>query len=215
MRIACAGQPAAAGMLRFARAARGPAGARTDALSSAMADSPIDRLTPAQLACLRLLPALGTYKRIAQQLDISPGTVAQHITEARRRLGDVSRFEAAAMVVEWETEHPHKSYIRSQSIDPTASLAMLEVPMPQAPVPGQAHLFRETPISFRPGDVVESLGPARLFRLWIRRLIDDLTGPDRSRGAFRLALMIAVITLVLVAIANTIQVTLQVYTAHP
>lgn len=177
-------------------------------------DSPIARLTPAQLACLRLLPSHGTFKCIAQQLQISPGTVAQHITEARRRLGDVSRFEAASMVAEWDAGHPPKSYIRSPAIDPDPDSAILDVPLPKAEAPWPARSLREATISFRPGDGIETLGSARLFfRLWIKSLVDDLTGPDRTRGTFRLALVIAVITLALVAVGNTVQVTLQTY-AH-
>lgn len=178
----------------------------------AKGDSPVDRLTPAQLACLRLLPSHGTFKCIAQQLQISPGTVAQHITEARRRLGDVSRFEAASMVAEWDAGHPPKSYIRSPDVDPGFDSAMLDGPLPKAEAPWPARSLREASISFRPGDGVETLGSARLFfRLWVRSLIDDLTGPDRARGSFRLALVIAVITLALVAVGNTVQVSLQIY----
>jgi DNA-binding CsgD family transcriptional regulator len=175
-------------------------------------DSPIARLTPAQLACLRLLPSHGTFKCIAQQLRISPGTVAQHITEARRRLGDISRFEAAALVAEWDAGHPPKSYIRSQSIDPQLDSAILDVPLPKAEAPWPTRSLREASIPFRPGDGVETLGSARLFfRMWIKSLVDDLTGPDRTRGTFRLALVIAVITLALVAVGNTVQVSLQIY----
>jgi DNA-binding CsgD family transcriptional regulator len=197
----------------FSCFAAGSSGRGRDTLT-AMSGNPVGRLTPAQLACLRLLPSHGTYKCIAQQLEISPGTVAQHITEARRRLGDVSRFEAASMVAEWDAGHPPKTYIRPQTIDPEADPVMLDVLTPKAEAPVPTHFLREASISFRPGDDVGSLGPARLFRLWIRSLVDDLTGVNRVRGTFRLALVIAVTTLALVAIGNTVQVSLQIYAAR-
>jgi DNA-binding CsgD family transcriptional regulator len=62
----------------------------------------IDRLTPAQKACLRLVPFYGT-DAIAGQLGIAPGTVNNHIAAAVKVLGVTSRKTAARLLVESET----------------------------------------------------------------------------------------------------------------
>ncbi|WP_404333598.1 hypothetical protein AB2M62_10700 [Sphingomonas sp. MMS12-HWE2-04] len=48
----------------------------------------------------------------------------------------------------------------------------------------------------------------------MKRIIDELTGPDRLRGAVMLALVITVITLLLIALANVVQVSLSTYVNH-
>lgn len=79
-----------------------------------MTDARVARLTPQQLACLRLLPTLHTYKAVARCLDLSPKTVENHVAAARATLGISDRFEAAAVVATFDAgrgqtpggEHP-------------------------------------------------------------------------------------------------------------
>ncbi|MDB5705954.1 MAG: regulatory protein LuxR [Sphingomonas bacterium] len=61
----------------------------------------IDRLTPAQKACLRLVPFYGT-DAIAGKLGIAPGTVNNHIAAAVKVLGVTSRKTAARLLIESE-----------------------------------------------------------------------------------------------------------------
>lgn len=64
-------------------------------------DDPRLKLTDSQLACVRLVP-IGSSKRIAQRLGISPHTVDTHLRAAMKRLGISARADVAALVLEWD-----------------------------------------------------------------------------------------------------------------
>lgn len=67
-----------------------------------MGDVRLDALTAQQVTCLRLLAELHTFKAVARALSLSPKTVENHIAAARSTLGGIDRFEAAALVVEFD-----------------------------------------------------------------------------------------------------------------
>ncbi len=62
----------------------------------------IERLTPRERECLRLVAEHLHSKEIARRLQISQHTVDGHLNEARRRLGVASRRDAALMFLAWE-----------------------------------------------------------------------------------------------------------------
>lgn len=62
----------------------------------------IERLTPRERECLRLVAEHLHSKEIARRLRISQHTVDGHLNEARRRLGVASRRDAARLLVAWE-----------------------------------------------------------------------------------------------------------------
>lgn len=174
--------------------------------------SPLDALTPAQLACVRMIRTKGSNKRIAAELGISPNTVSQHLKEARIRLGNVSRFDAAEIVAACDA-YPQESTSGSQTLVRDAEWAMLIPPSPSVEAPTPTRVQEEI-LSFRPGEDPASLGLARLTGYWLKRIVDELTGPDRLRGAVMLALVITVTTLLLIALANVVQVTVATYVNH-
>lgn len=59
----------------------------------------VERLTPRERECLRLVAQHLRSKEIGRRLNISSHTVDGHVSEARRRLGARDRREAALMVV--------------------------------------------------------------------------------------------------------------------
>ena len=66
----------------------------------------IERLTPRERECLRLVAEHLHSKEIARRLSISQHTVDGHLNEARRRLGVASRRDAARLLRDWEVVHP-------------------------------------------------------------------------------------------------------------
>jgi DNA-binding CsgD family transcriptional regulator len=66
----------------------------------------IERLTPRERECLRLVAEHLHSKEIARRLSISQHTVDGHLNEARRRLGVSSRRDAARLLRDWESGHP-------------------------------------------------------------------------------------------------------------
>ena len=64
-----------------------------------MADELAPRLSPRQLACLRLVASGRTTLEIAAQLGISNRTVEQYVAEACVRLGVRTRIEAVVKTV--------------------------------------------------------------------------------------------------------------------
>lgn len=62
----------------------------------------IERLTPRERECLRLVAQHLRSKEIGRRLNISSHTVDGHVSEARRRLGARDRREAALMVLAYE-----------------------------------------------------------------------------------------------------------------
>ncbi|WP_404333596.1 helix-turn-helix transcriptional regulator [Sphingomonas sp. MMS12-HWE2-04] len=120
--------------------------------------SPVDALTPAQLACVRLIRTKGSTKRIAAELGISPNTVSQHLKEARLRLGNVSRFDAAEIVAAHDAEvHPQQLTSGPQTLVCDAEWAMLVPPSPSVEAPTPARVNEEI-LSFRPGRIHQISG---------------------------------------------------------
>lgn len=66
----------------------------------------IERLTPRERECLRLVAEHLHSKEIARRLSISQHTVDGHLNEARRRLGVTSRRDAARLLLAWEVNNP-------------------------------------------------------------------------------------------------------------
>jgi DNA-binding CsgD family transcriptional regulator len=60
--------------------------------------SGMDRLTPRERDCLRLVDEHLSSKEIARRLGLSKHTVDWHLDKARRRLGAADRYEAARLV---------------------------------------------------------------------------------------------------------------------
>jgi DNA-binding CsgD family transcriptional regulator len=74
-----------------------------------MAGAQIDRLTPTQKFCLRMVLLRHSSKDIARELDSSPHTIDNHIKAAVARLGAENRFEAARMLSEYEEPKERRS----------------------------------------------------------------------------------------------------------
>ena len=62
----------------------------------------IERITPRQRDCLRLVASGYQTKEIAQRLGISPGRVDKHVTSALRVLGVSGRVQAARLLADHE-----------------------------------------------------------------------------------------------------------------
>jgi two-component system response regulator DesR len=64
-------------------------------LAEAAWDAPVDPLTDRERAVLRLAEEGRSNKEIARDLDLSPGTVRNYLSEAAAKLGAASRIEAS------------------------------------------------------------------------------------------------------------------------
>ena len=73
--------------------------------AEASGSDPRTLLSPKQLECVRLV-SVGPSKVIAQHAGLSHNTVDQRIKEAMRRLGATTRYEAAAIVADWDRQPP-------------------------------------------------------------------------------------------------------------
>lgn len=73
-----------------------------------MDDDRVTRLSARQLDCLRLLPIMGSSKGIAEALQITPGTVDQHLKAARRMLGVSDSWAASRLMLAHQERHPQK-----------------------------------------------------------------------------------------------------------
>ena len=171
---------------------------------------PSDVLTDAQLACVRLVHK-GPSKIIARHLDISHHTVDDHLRQAMRRLGVQTRHEAAAIVAGWDAGYPQDLRPQVERLVRPADPAMLVASSAHAetPVP-QGHAVREQRAEYGSPDL-RSLGMGRLTQYWFGNLFHDLTGPKRLQGALKLALIVSIIVLVLVGVANAIQMSVLTY----
>jgi len=87
-----------------------------------MMNDGVERLSSRQRDCLRLLPVMGSSKRIAEELKIAPGTVDQHLKAARRILG-VSDSWTAAQIVLRHPEPIQKLDIHPRTVGSPALLA--------------------------------------------------------------------------------------------
>jgi hypothetical protein len=161
-----------------------------------------------QRACLRLVRRDLSSKEIAVHLGISPHTVDQHIKEALRRLEITGRHRGAELVTYWES-HPHDwgdQQARLAEPSPSGNLAP-STAIAEAP---ELQVVREDRTEFIASDTTPT-GLPQLTGLWLRGMKNDLVGSNTVRGILKLALVISLITLALVAVANTIQVSLEIY----
>ena len=76
-------------------------------------ENPVEQLTQAQRACVRMVGA-GPSKIIAKRLGLSPHTVDNHLKAAMRQLGVHSRHDAAQLLARWEAAPPDQNLV-SQS----------------------------------------------------------------------------------------------------
>jgi DNA-binding CsgD family transcriptional regulator len=90
----------------------------------------VQRLTPREKECLRLVAQLMTSKQIALQLGISKHTVDERIERACRRIGAPGRYEAARILASHESGSapPIESGPHSVGLVPTA---LSQAPDPQ------------------------------------------------------------------------------------
>jgi DNA-binding CsgD family transcriptional regulator len=92
-----------------------------------MACSDIERLTPRQKECLRLLYARYEPKQIASELGISYDRVHQHFKAARERLGVQRSIEAARLLGEFEQLEPsHKIVSHENGLPAPAEIATID-----------------------------------------------------------------------------------------
>lgn len=172
---------------------------------------PVDVLTDAQLACVRLV-GIGPSKVIAKRLGISHHTVDDHLRQAMRRLEVSTRHEAAARVAEWDRAYPQDLMPQPEALAAGRDPAILAASSASAGAPvHHRNVVREDHAEYGMADP-RSLGVARLTQYWFGSLLDDLTGPKRLQGALMLALIVSVIVLVLVGIGNAIQMSVLTYT---
>ncbi|MBC6980169.1 helix-turn-helix transcriptional regulator [Caulobacter sp. 17J80-11] len=78
----------------------------------------IERLTPRERECLRLVAQHLRSKEIARRLNISQHTVDAHLNEARRRLGAATRREAALMLLLAEGGSPLPALLKEVGGEP-------------------------------------------------------------------------------------------------
>jgi len=174
---------------------------------------PADVLTDAQLACVRLVPT-GPSKVIAKQLGCSHHTVDDHLRQAMRRLEVNTRHEAAAIVAEWDRAYPQMLMPQPQALADQADAAILAMSAVKAATPvSHGNVVREDRAAYGTPDL-GSIGLRRLTQYWFGSLFDDLTGPNRLRGALTVALILSVIVLVLVGVGNALQNSVQIYSGH-
>lgn len=67
-------------------------------MGSAASDARLDRLTPKEVACLRLVAQRMSSKEIASELGISKTSVDTYCNRARAKLGVCGRYEAARLL---------------------------------------------------------------------------------------------------------------------
>lgn len=84
-------------------------------------------LTEGQKACLRLVDEHRTSKEIARILGISPYTVDQRLSLARKKLGAASRIEAARVFAELENISQPLVY-HPEAVEPGAGNAIPDSP---------------------------------------------------------------------------------------
>ena len=115
--------------------------------SPMMSENPAERLTDAQLACVRMV-GMGPSKVIAKRLGLSPHTVDNHIKAAMQRLGASTRHEAKDIVASWDMAGPDQDLVSQPgglagghgygNLDPSFRL----------PAGGTADTVREVPVVF-------------------------------------------------------------------
>lgn len=127
--------------------------------SSESAD-PADRLTEAQLRCIRLVH-LGSSKRIAAALGISHNTVNVHISAAIARLGVTNRHDAALLVASGGRGRTNDDLTSApSSIAPRRLTDMLGEPGLPSPVETDLAEMNEAPSFYH----LDTLPPAKSNR---------------------------------------------------
>jgi DNA-binding CsgD family transcriptional regulator len=168
-------------------------------------------LTEAQLGCLRAARTKLTNKNIAIELGISPNTVAQHLKEARLRLGDVTRAEAVEIIYAFDHQHPHNSTSASGGIVSGGDIAMVGSSPVSAGVsdPAVSNVVREERAQFRTSR--DSIEPSltRLVRHWLGSFNCDARADQRGKMILLTALTLGVITLIIIAVGESLNRTLR------
>lgn len=167
-------------------------------------------LTDAQLSCLRAARTKLTNKNIAIELRISPNTVAQHLKEARLRLGDVTRAEAVEIVYAWDHGHPQKTISAPKTIVSHDDSAIVGAPPGSLGMPEEAGLnvLREERAQFRAGRNSDP-SLSRLIRHWLGSFNGELRAEQRGKLVIYTALSVGVITLIIIAVGESLNRTLQ------
>jgi len=162
---------------------------------------PFERLTEAQLVCLRLVHQHQTSKQIALLLGISRYTADQRIERACRTLGIEGRVQAALLLAEHERGTTTDRLVH-EPID-------IAAPAPAGPSDG-------TPVAKRPDDEIHVAQEQAAYRPHpeIRRSIwdvaiprgnaNDLTATARIMWIVQLTVMIVVAILILLVVAEAL-----------
>jgi DNA-binding CsgD family transcriptional regulator len=112
-----------------------------------MSENPAERLTDAQLACVRMVGS-GPSKVIAKRLGLSPHTVDNHIKAAMQRLGASTRHEAKDIVASWDMVRPDQDLVsQSDAIAGGRQYGNLD-PSFQLPAERMTDRLREMPVVF-------------------------------------------------------------------
>jgi DNA-binding CsgD family transcriptional regulator len=112
-----------------------------------MSENPAERLTDAQLACVRMV-GTGPSKVIAKRLGLSPHTVDNHIKAAMQRLGASTRHEAMDIVASWDNAGPDQDLVSQPGrIAVPPEYGNLD-PSFRPPAGGTADSVREVPVVF-------------------------------------------------------------------
>lgn len=170
-------------------------------------------LTDTQLACLRAARTKLTNKNIAIELGISPNTVAQHLKEARLRLGDVTRAEAVEIVyaLDHHNPHPHKTTSATRSIASGRETSIVDSSPELSGVLGQGgvHVVREERTTFDPPRDVSEPNLVWFFRVWMGSFNRELRADQRGKLVIRTALALGVLALVIIAVGESLNRTLR------
>lgn len=169
------------------------------------------QLTEAQLACLRAARIKLTNKNIAIELGISPNTVAQHLKEARLRLGDVTRAEAVEIVYAFDHRHPQKTISASRTIESDSDKRSVE-PSPRAlGMPGleAANSVQDVQAEFHTIHDGKDPSLTWLVRHWLGSFNRELRADQTGKVIIGTALALGVITLIIIAVGESLNRTLQ------
>ena len=152
-------------------------------------------LSPRERDCLRLLSRDREPHEIAAELGITPGTLANHIKNARAKLGGITRYQAARDFREYEAAHcaSHGVAERIDPVPPQDSLAkdMSEISSLMARTAG------------RPTVGAMSVREERAtFTFEEPRLLDRLGGASRRLSGLQTVVLIAALVVLIGAIAS-------------
>lgn len=112
-----------------------------------LSENPAERLTDAQLACVRMV-GTGPSKVIAKRLGLSPHTVDNHIKAAMQRLGASTRHEAKDIVASWDLIRPDQDLVSQPGALAGPGQCGTFDPSFRLPVERSADRVREVPMVF-------------------------------------------------------------------